>query len=211
MIGWTRILPLASLVSLMVAAQVPTSVPNGLPSWAYNIPDKVQPPTVSEKGLVHVPGSTKEYDAAKIAGTATPPDWFPEEHGPAPPIVTGTGGVTVMACGACHLMSGQGHPESADLAGLSAEYLMRQMNYFKSGARKDDARMGPIAKVTSDDDVRKSAEYFAALKPIPWVKVVETSTPPKTYVATEGRHRVLSPEGGTKPIGHRIIEIPESP
>ena len=52
---------------------------------------------------------------------------------------------------------------------------------------------------------------FAALKPIPWVKVVETSTPPKTYVATEGRHRVLSPEGGTKPIGHRIIEIPESP
>ena len=158
-----------------------------------------------------MPGSSKVYEASKIAGNAHPPDWFPEEHGPAPGIVTGEGGATTMACGSCHLMSGQGHPESADLAGLPAEYLMRQMNYFKSGARKDDARMGPIAKATSDDDIRKSAEYFAALKPIPWVKVIETSTPPKTYVATGGRHRLLSPEGGTEPIGQRIIEIPVDP
>ena len=108
-------------------------------------------------------------------------------------------------------MSGQGHPESADLAGLPVEYLVRQMNYFKSGARKDDVRMGPIAKATSDEDIRKSAEYFAAQKPIPWVKVIETAMPPKTYVATGGRHRLLSPEGGTEPIGHRIIEIPVDP
>src|SRR5258708_20083287 len=85
------------------------------------------------------------------------------------------------------------------------------MNYFKTGARKDDGRMGPIAKATSDEDIRKSAEYFAASKPIPWAKVVETSMPPKTYVATAGRHRVLSPEGGTEPIGHRIIETPADP
>jgi cytochrome c553 len=32
-----------------------------------------------------------------------------------------------MACGSCHLMSGQGHPESADIAGMPAEYLIRQM------------------------------------------------------------------------------------
>ncbi len=195
----------------MAVGQTPLSIPNGLPSWAYNIPDKVQPPTVPKTGTVHVQGSSKEYDAAKIAGNATPPDWFPDEHPPAPRIVTGEGGVTKMACGSCHLMSGQGHPESADLAGLPAAYLVRQMNYFKSGARKDDDRMGPIAKATSDDDIRKSAEYFAALKPIPWVKVIETSMPPKTYVATAGRHRVLSPEGGTEPIGHRIIEIPMDP
>jgi cytochrome c553 len=43
------------------------------------------------------------------------------------------------------------------------------------------------------------------------VKVIETSMPPKTYVATGGRHRLLSPEGGTEPIGHRIIEIPVDP
>jgi len=106
-------------------------------------------------------------------------------------------------------MSGQGHPESADIAGLPAEYLVRQMHYFKSGARKDDVRMGPIAKATSDEDIRKAAEYFAGLKPAPHLKVIETNTPPKTYIATEGRHRVLSPEGGTELIGHRILEIPE--
>ena len=69
--------------------------------------------------------------------------------------------------------------------------------------------MGPIAKAVSDEDVRKSAEYFAGLTPRVWVKVMETATPPKTFVATAGRHRVLSPEGGTEPMGHRIVQIPE--
>lgn len=71
--------------------------------------------------------------------------------------------------------------------------------------------MGPIAKATSDEDVRAAAEYFAAIKPIPWVKVIESATPPKTYVGTAGRHRLLVPDGGTEPIGRRIIEIPEDP
>ena len=64
------------------------------------------------------------------------------------------------ACGSCHLMSGQGHPESADIAGMPAEYILRQMNYFKSGARKEEARMGPIARAVSDEDVRQAAEYL---------------------------------------------------
>jgi len=116
-----------------------------------------------------------------------------------------------FACGSCHLMSGQGHPESADLAGMPAEYLIRQMAYYKAGTRQDDARMGPIAKTTSDEDVRQAAEYFAALTPRRWVKVIETATPPKTYVATAGRHRQLHPDGGTEPIGRRILEIPADP
>jgi cytochrome c553 len=207
---WIAVLPLAWLFALVSPAQTPLTVPNGLPSWAFNIPDKVQPPGPEPTGTVRVPGSAKEYDAAKIAGNATPPDWFPDEHGPAPRIVKGEAGVT-MACGSCHLMSGQGHPESADIAGLPAEYLMRQMSYFKSGARKDDSRMGPIAKAVSDEDVRRSAEYFTALKPSAFVKVIETATPPKTYVNTAGRHRIVSPGGGTEPIGHRIIETPEDP
>ncbi len=206
-----QVLPVALLLSAAATAQVPLSIPNGLPEWAFNIPDKVQPPSQTVHGPVRVPGSKKEYEAAKIAGNVTPPDWFPEEHGPAPRVVTGEGGGLTAACGGCHLMSGQGHPESADLAGLPVEYFVRQMRYFKSGARKDDLRMGPIAKDTSDEDVRKAAEYFAALKPNPWVKVIETSMPPRTYVATTGRHRVLSPEGGTEPIGRRIIQIPVDP
>ena len=211
MSNWIRVLPLASLFAVAAAAQAPLSVPEGLPSWAYNIPDKVQPPTVEATGPIRVPGSSKEYDAAKTASNATPPDWFPDEHPPAPRIVKGEPGVTLPACGSCHLMSGQGHPESADIAGLPVEYFVRQMKYFKSGARKEEGRMGPIARLTSEEDVRQAAEYFAAIKPIPWVKVIETSTPPKTYVSSAARHRVVVPGGGTEPIGQRIIETPVDP
>jgi cytochrome c553 len=209
--NWIRILPLTFVLSSAAAAQMPQSVPNGLPSWAYNIPDKVQPPTVKATGPMTVPGSTKLYDAAEVASSGNPPDWFPDEHGPAPRIVKDETGAAKMACGTCHLMSGQGHPESADIAGLPPEYIVRQMSDFKTGARKEEDRMGPIARAASDEDVRQAAKYFAAIKPIPWVKVIETATPPKTYVSTAARHRLLDPSGGTEPIGHRIIEIPVDP
>ena len=214
---WIGVLPLALLFALLavlpLAAQLPepTSVPNGLPSWAYNIPDKVQPTVAPLKGTIRVPGSSKEYDSAQVRSTTNPPDWFPDEHPPAPAIVKGGSAPPGTVCGTCHLMSGQGHPESADIAGLPAEYIVRQMNYFKSGARQDKDRMAPIAKAVSDEDVRQAADYFASIKPIPWVKVIETATPPKTYVSSDARHRVLDPDGGTEPIGHRIIETPVDP
>jgi cytochrome c553 len=193
-----------------VRAQEPLTVPPGLPDWTFNIPDKVQPSAVRPEGIVRAPGSAKEYEWAKVAGNSNPPDWFPDEHPPAPRVVTGGPGAR-FACGACHLMSGQGHPEAADIAGMPAAYLIRQMSYYKAGMRQDEARMGPIAKATSDEDIRQAAEYFASLKPRVWVKVIETATPPKTFIATAGRHRQLHPDGGTEPIGHRILEIPDDP
>lgn len=209
--------PLVLLCALLGATafgqtSVPQSVPNGLPSWAYNIPDKVQPAAAAPlKGTIHVPGSAKEYDAAQVTSNTNPPDWFPEEHPTAPNIVKGGNEPPGTLCGTCHLMSGQGHSESADIAGLPAEYIVRQMKYFKSGARRDNERMSPIAKLVSDEDVRAAADYFAAIRPMVHVKVVETAMPPKTYVASGARHRLLAPEGGTEPIGHRIVETPESP
>jgi cytochrome c553 len=68
--------------------------------------------------------------------------------------------------------------------------------------------MTAIAKAISDDDVRAAADYFAALKPRPWIKVVETDSVPKTYVGP-GNKRLRLPGGGNEPIGDRIIEIPE--
>ena len=199
-----------SLIVRELNAQAALTLPAGLPDWAFNIPDKIQPSAVRPEGIVKAPGSAKEYHAATITGNATPPDWFPDEHPAAPRSVRGDTGIA-MACGSCHLMSGQGHPESADIAGMPAEYLIRQMAYYKAGTRKDDARMGPIARAALDDDVRQAAEYFAALKPIVRVKVIETATPPKTFIATAGRHRQLHPDGGTEPIGRRILEIPADP
>ena len=206
----TEILVFLALFTVIAAAQnpTPTTIPNGLPEWAFNIPDKVQPPEPKVPAVVRAPGAAKEMEATAVGGNANPPDWFPDEH-PAPP--RSVKGPMPNACGSCHLMSGQGHPESADIAGMPAEYIIRQMSYFKTGARKEEARMGPIARAVADEDVRQAAEYFASVKPIPFVKVIETATPPKTYVSADARHRRIMPDGGTEPIGRRIIQIPDDP
>ena len=199
-----------SLVTAAVWAQTPAplTIPEGLPEWTFNIPDKVQPPEPKVPATVRAAGASREYEASAIAGTTNPPDWFPDEHPPAPRSVKGP---MPNACGSCHLMSGQGHPEAADIAGMPAEYIIRQMRYFKSGARKEEARMGPIARAVSDEDLRQAADYFAAITPIRFVRVIETATPPKTYVSADARHRRIVPDGGTEAIGRRIIQIPEDP
>jgi len=205
---WMLVSLLLMLLGAAAAAQNPAPIPNGLPEWAYNIPDKVQPPEPKVPATVRVAGSAKEYEATAIGGNANPPDWFPDEHPAAPKSVKGP---MANACGSCHLMSGQGHPESADIAGMPAAYILRQMNYFKTGARKEEARMGPIARAISEQDAREAAEYFASVKPGVFVKVIETATPPKTYVSADARHRRIMPDGGTEPIGHRIIQVPDDP
>jgi hypothetical protein len=45
------------------------SVPAGLPGWAFNIPDKIQPSVVRPEGIVRANGSRREYEAAKEDGT----------------------------------------------------------------------------------------------------------------------------------------------
>ncbi len=181
------------------------------PSWAFLTPDKDQPPTKEETGAIRIPNSSKSYTAAEIDNLANPPDWFPNEHGALPKVVSGESGGKALACGSCHLMTGQGHPESADIAGMPVEYIVRQMQDFKNGARIDPARMNAIAKVTSDEDTRKAAEWAAALKPTVWVKVEESKTVPKSYVSTKGRMRLPLPGGGTEELGNRIIELPQDP
>jgi cytochrome c553 len=176
-------------------------------SWAFAVPDKNLPPDDPSTAPKHVPGSTKAYTAAQIDDLLNPPDWFPNEH-PAAPNVVAHGSGAALGCGSCHLMSGLGHPESANLAGLPAAYIEHELTDFKSGARIDPARMNGIAKALSDEDIRQAGEYFASLKPLPWIKVVETVTVPKTWVGRT-RMRFPLPGGETEPIGNRIIEIPK--
>ena len=198
----------AAAATFALLAQAPPSSEAGRPAWAFLAPDKQQPPASDESGPIKVPGSSKEYTAAQIDDLSNPPVWFPDEAGAAPSIVQHGKGAA-LACGSCHLMSGHGHQESADLAGLSAEYIVRTMGDFKNGTRIDPARMNAIAKGMSDDDVRQAAEYFAALKPGGWVKVVETDTVPKSYVSVKGRQRLPLPGGGMEPLGNRIVELPQ--
>ena len=152
-------------------------------------------------------GSTKSYTPAQIDDLLNPPDWFPDEHPPAPPIVQkGRGGV--LACGACHLMNGEGHPESAGMTGFTAGYIAQQMADFKSGVRKDAARMNAIAKDMTDDEIQQASEWFAKLKPMAWTRVTEAAMVPKTFVG-QGRMRFVQPGGEMEPIGNRIITVPD--
>jgi cytochrome c553 len=207
----TRIVvrPLAiTLLSVVAVAQQGAGV---RPDWAFPAPDKDQPSAGESSEARHIPGSTKAYTPAQIDDLSNPPDWFAEEHGQVPAIVQRASGPNALACGSCHLMSGHGHPESADLAGMPVEYLIRQMADFKSGVRKDPARMNGIAKATTDQEVRQASEWFASLKPGGWMTVKETDTVPKSYVSVKGRMRLPHPAGGTEPLGKRIIELPDDP
>lgn len=187
-------------------AAAPAAPPG--PGWAFPVPDPVQPPT-DPNAQVHIPDSTKTMTATQVDDLFTAADWFPDLNAPRPDIVMKGRQPNAMACGVCHLMSGMGHPESADLAGLPVNYIVNQMNDFKSGIRKDPARMNGIAAAITDEEVKQAAQWFSALKPLPWYKVVEADTVPKTYVANPGRMRLPSPGGGTEPIGMRIIVVPQ--
>lgn len=182
-------------------------------SWAYALPDKVQPQPPAEDGAaVHVPGSAKTYLRAQLHDLAllkNPPDWFPEEHPAMPAVVEHGGGKAVLACASCHLTSGLGHPESADLTGLTASYMLRQLADFKNGSRNARPMLASAKNIT-DEDATAACEWFAALPIKSWVKVIETDTVLKTYVNTD-HERLPLPAGGTEPLGNRIIELPEDP
>ncbi|RTL33573.1 MAG: c-type cytochrome [Burkholderiales bacterium] len=73
-------------------------------------------------------------------------------------------------CFECHGENGQGVVQGsngienkfAKLAGQLPTYILKQIQDFRSGARKHD-QMAIVARNVSDDDVRDIAAYFAAL------------------------------------------------
>ena len=178
--------------------------------WAYPVTPKGKGAPDKEKMLT-VPGSKKQYTAAQIGNGFNPPDWFPDEHPPMPAAVATGRGPAFRACALCHLPTGGGHPESANMAGLPVRYLIRSMEEYKNGNRVGlrAGTMIEIAKAMTDEEVRAASEYYAKLKPHARQKVVESATAPKSVVGGGGM-RYAHAEGGTEPIGSRIIIIPDS-
>jgi cytochrome c553 len=194
---------------LLVLAAAGAALAAERPDWAFPVTDKVQPPSRDDGKPKTAPGSTLSLTRAQIDDLFNPPDWFPSLHPPMPAVVAhGDKERNVRACASCHLPTGTGHDESAYLAGLPLGYFIRQMADYKSGDRKGSGTMIAMAKTITDDEVRAAAEYFAALRPRPWIRVVETDTVPRTFIA-KGNKRLAHPDGGSEPIGNRIIEIPE--
>ncbi len=182
------------------------------PDWAFPVTEQVQPPPRIEGTRVRPapPGSTLSIARAKADDMYDIPNWFPNMYPPMPKIVQfGNKDTQVRGCGSCHLPVGTGHDESAYVAGLPVAYFTRQLADWKSGDRKFGAVMAAMAKVLTEAEIKDAAEYFASVKPRPWIRVVETDTVPKSFVGP-GNKRLLHPtDRGTEPLGNRIIEVPE--
>jgi cytochrome c553 len=204
------IVALGLLALPVVQAQAQAQAPaQNLPQWAYPVAPPPKPPDAAKP--IQLPGSTKQYTQAQIDDRFSPPDWYPEDHAALPDVVAHGRPPNGLACGLCHLTSGGGHPESAGISGLPVEYFMRQMAEFKSGIRKGmrGGIMIQIAKAISDDDTKAAAAYFGSMKHPVWYKVVESDTAPKSYLGN-GAMRFPVENGGTEPIGSRIIELPQN-
>ena len=201
---------LLSAVAALAVGQTPAACAADKPEWAFPVTDKVQPPTNDDPNRIRTaPGSPLRLTRAQIDDWYNVPNWFPDMYPAMPKIVQyGNRETQVRACGSCHLPTGTGHDESAYMAGLPVAYFMRTMNDWRTGDRKYGGTMVNMLKVITEAEIREAAEYFAGLPPRKWIRVVETDTVPRTYIG-QGNKRLVHPQGGTEPIGQRIIEVPE--
>ncbi len=182
------------------------------PAWAYPVMDEGRGRGPDDGTLFTVDGSDLELTQTELNNRFSPVDWYPEEHPAMPETVAHGRHPDLWACALCHLPNGAGHPESANLSGLPANYIVQQMMDYKNGLRKSliaarSRSMINFASVATEEEMTIAAEYFASLPPVKWNEVVEASMVPETYVgASNMRH--AEPNGGMEPIGMRIVEIP---
>jgi cytochrome c553 len=216
-LGGAMKLPTVLVASAIVCAALPgttAAAADSPPRWAYPENNPAYKPPVDDGSAVRVPNSTAGYTWSQLRDRFIAPVWHPGDHRPLPDIVADGRKPDVFACGFCHRADGPGGPENADLAGLPKSYIIQQMADYKSGARGTavSGRVPPtlmisLAKAITDAEMETAAAYFSALQPRKRIKVVESDTAPKSYIAgllwaaMEGSER--------EPLGQRIVEIPD--
>jgi cytochrome c553 len=205
----------ASLAAFMI---IPVAASEAPPEWAYVDTAKPEmnalPP--DDGKIRSVPDSSVQLSIPQIRNFYAPPDWHPDEHPAMPPLVAHGVNPGIYACGYCHLPTGNGRPENANIAGLPADYIVNQVKDMASGARSSSLPKhfpqelmlklaGPAAQ---HPGLAEAAAYFASLKPKNYFKVVETETIPKVEVF----RWIYRPSatGGTEPIGARVVELPDN-
>jgi cytochrome c553 len=220
-IAGTVVLVVTGLVASVLVFAANDGAP---PPWAYGFPSAAvaTPPAAPAPAAAaapdaaprQIPGSSASFTLAQIRDGFGPADWFPGDHPAMPEIVAHGKRPDVRACSLCHYPNGKGRPENAGVSGLPVAYFIQTMADFKGETRKSaDPRkantnlMIAYAKAMTDEEVRSAAEYFAAMKWTPWIKVVEAGTVPKTRIAGGMFLKVDGSE--TEPIGDRIIELPD--
>lgn len=202
------------LILLLFAFLAPADTPNqSTPYWAFclNPESAAAKPDDTPR---HVPNSSAVFTTAQTQDLFNVPDWHSDAHPVMPEIVAHGRKPDVFACGYCHLPNGLGRPENASLAGLPAAYIIHQMTDFRSGARKssEPKHLPSTNMITREtkatkEEIAAAAEYFSKLERQPWIRIVETSSVPKTHVS--GWMLLADTPAATEPIGHRIIEMPE--
>jgi cytochrome c553 len=205
------------------------------PLWAYGFleppkpGEKAQPQAPPTRNLRpnqdpaeqtrprRVNGSSATYSLVDVRDGQNVIDWFPGDHPPMPNVVAhgpAKLGKNTRGCGSCHLPNGKGRPENAPPSGLPVAYFVRQIQDFRNGVRHTaDPRkpntntMIDLARAMTDEEIKAAAEYFAAIRWTPWIRVVETKMVPKTRIV--GNLFLPLKPAGTEPINGRIIETPE--
>jgi cytochrome c553 len=75
------------------------------------------------------------------------------------------GRAKAVQCQACHGLDGMSKlPEAPNLAGQNEDYLVKALNDFKTGERKNEM-MSTVVKPLSDTDIANLAAFYHSLKP----------------------------------------------
>jgi cytochrome c553 len=192
-----------------------TRPPFAVPTWAFPTAPAAAAPAPKPDSVVlrRVPRSTRTYTMRQVSNGFDIPDWFPQSHPPMPASVQYGVPPNARGCGYCHLPDGQGRPENGTLAGLPAEYTIRQVAAFRNGTRlaanpaSATNSMHTLAKAVADSDVVTAARYFEHLALTRRNRVVEVARVPKTRI--EGMLFAYG-DPGTEPLDGRLIEVPET-
>jgi cytochrome c553 len=185
-----------------------------VPAWAFPTSPAPSPAPKPDSVVLHrVPNSARSYTMRQVANGFDIPDWFPNAHPPMPSSVQYGVAPNARACGYCHLPDGSGRPENGTLAGLPADYTIRQVAAFKNGTRLSanpvlsTNSMHTLAKWVADSDVVSAARYFEKLALTRRNRVLEVTRVPKTRIEVM---LYAYGDAGTEPINGRLIEVPET-
>jgi cytochrome c553 len=213
---------LAALLFVLAVAGAKAAEPSypapSYPGWAYAVPtpqnEAIAP---RDDGTIFtLPSSSGHFTRGQISGAnhAPPADWHPQDHPAMPPLVA-AGDVAhgITACIGCHYPNGKGRPQNANLAGLNAAYLARQLRDMKTGSRRsaeprkhNAQQMVDFAHAMTEAEIVQAAAYYASLPPTVRIKVIETTTVPKMR-SQEGMW-LPQEDGAREPIAGRLIETP---
>jgi cytochrome c553 len=145
-------------------------------------------------GFLAVSGAVRAQSGERVRSAS-------EKYQPVPDIVARGRRPSVAACGSCHLVTGFGRPDNANLAGLPLEYIVQQFTAYKNNQRRsasprsESSAMAAVARAIDEADTETAARYFAAIEPRPWIRVIEVAT-------------VVRDRSAIEPIGTRVVEVP---